>query len=294
VDRRSLLKLGCATGGSLLLGSNARAAEAVRSEAECACVLVDTTKCTGCRKCELACAEANGQPKPADIDDKTVIEGPHRGLVPTRWTVVNRYRIDGGHLDVKRQCMHCNHPACVTVCPVRALEKQPNGPVIWHEHRCIGCRYCMMACPFEIPTFEFDSPVPKIQKCILCNHRLQKGQIPACVEVCPVEALVFGSRKTLKEAALARIEANPDKYVHKIYGEEEAGGTGWLYMSSVPFDQIDFRSDLGTKAFEDYTRDIMKAVPVIMFIWAGVLYGVNFGKKQAAGEASGVGGGKEG
>jgi formate dehydrogenase iron-sulfur subunit len=293
VDRRNLLKLGCATGGSLLLGGAAKASEPAPDEKKCACVLVDTTRCTGCRKCELACAEANGEPKPTDIEDKSVLEH-RRGLLPTRWTVVNRYPTANGHLDVKRQCMHCNIPACVSVCPVAALEKTQNGPVIWHEDKCIGCRYCMMACPFEIPTFEYDKPVPKIQKCILCAPRLKEGKIPACVEVCPVEALVFGSRGTLMDVAKTRIESHPDNYIHKIYGEEEVGGTGWLYLSAVPFGEIDLREDLGTEPYEDYSKKIMEAVPVLMLLWIGVLYGVNLGKRQTEHGSSGTTRGEKG
>jgi len=236
-------------------------------------VLVDTVRCNGCRKCEEACAETHALPVP-DIKDKSVFAQPRR-TSPSQWTVVNRFETEKGEFFVKRQCMHCNQPGCASACLVQAMHKTRRGPVIWRGDKCMGCRYCMISCPFDVPKFEYHSANPKIQKCVFCAERLQQGQIPACVEGCPVEALAFGTRRELVEIARSRIYGNPEKYVHDIYGECEVGGTSWLYLSAVPFKQIGFRTDLGTTPIPEHTQDFLYSVPIILLLWPAFLYGAS-------------------
>jgi formate dehydrogenase iron-sulfur subunit len=143
--------------------------------------------------------------------------------------------------DVKVQCMHCDHPACVSACIVGAISKQENGSVIWDTDKCIGCRYCMVACPFQIPSFEFDKALnPHIKKCDFCFDRTKEKKLPACVEICPVEAITYGTRNDLVKVARERIKNNPDRYVNHIYGEYEVGGTSWIYLAGTDFSNLTF------------------------------------------------------
>lgn len=275
-DRRSFLKLlgggiAAAATGNLLTPRRSKA-EVQADSSEFFGVLVDTTRCVGCRSCEAACAEANHLPIP-DINDQSVFERKRETTV-SQWTVVNRYETEKGEVFVKKQCMHCNQPGCVAACLVKAMEKRKEGPVTWNTN-CMGCRYCMPSCPFEIPRFEFDSPNPKIQKCNLCWERLKKGEKPACVENCPEGALLFGPRRELIEEANRRIYQNPENYIKHIYGEHEVGGTGYLYLSKVPFEQIGFRTDLGTTPYPEYTKGFLYSVPLVLLLWPAFLIGVN-------------------
>ncbi len=183
--------------------------------------------------------------------------------------------------------MHCQEPACASACFVKALEKTSLGPVVYHEDRCVGCRYCMVACPFTMTKFEWDKSIPAIKKCVFCYERQLAGQPPACVEACPAETLTFGKRKDLLEVARSRIYRNPEKYSHHIYGEHEVGGTSWLYISSVPFEELAFRTDLGTKPYPELTRSFLSAVPLVLILWPALLMGCySFSKqKEEADEA---------
>ena len=138
----------------------------------------------------------------------------------------------------------------------------------------MGCRYCMVACPFYIPKFEWSKAVPAVRKCIFCFERQKEGLEPACAENCPAEALKFGKRKELLEIARTRIYQNPDQYIHHIYGEHEVGGTGWLYLSNIPFEQLGFRMDLGTRPYPEFTKGFLTAVPLVLLIWPALLGGV--------------------
>ena len=177
MERRDFLKNLCVAGASAMGMAAAADANAALDKKEFVSVLVDTTRCIGCRNCEVACATENGLPIP-DNKDKTVFE-EMRDMTPDRWTVVNRFDTDNGHVFVKKQCMHCNQAACSTACLTQAMYKTKEGPVIWRASKCMGCRFCMVSCPFVIPRFEYFSANPKIQKCILCNERLAEGEIPA-------------------------------------------------------------------------------------------------------------------
>ncbi len=278
VSRRTFLKVVGATGAATVVGRprGARAARVGPGSDQMLAMLVDTTQCIGCRACEAACSEANGLPEPAMLGQESVFERKRR-TDPDTYTVVNRYANpnDGqGARYVRTQCMHCVEPGCASACPVAALEKTPEGPVVYHTDRCIGCRYCMVACPFGIPKFEYEKAIPYIRKCCFCIHRLRQGKPPACAEVCPTGALLLGKRKELLETARTRIYQNPDRYVHHIYGEHEVGGTGWLYITDVPFEQLDFQMDLGTTAYPELTWTFLSSVPFVLMLWPPFLMGL--------------------
>ncbi|MBW1810507.1 MAG: 4Fe-4S dicluster domain-containing protein [Deltaproteobacteria bacterium] len=192
-------------------------------------ILTDVTKCIGCEECVKACREVNELPP----------EKPWRwlknitDLSSARWTTIMKVDSPKGRRFVRKQCRHCLEPACVEACIVGALQKTAEGPVIYDADICIGCRYCMVACPWEIPRYSWEDTVPYIQKCDLCYERATAGQRPACVEACPVEATIFGERDELLSEARRRLAAEPDKYVQKIWGEKEVGGTSVLYISDV-------------------------------------------------------------
>jgi len=176
---------------------------------------------------------------------------------------------------VKKQCMHCWQPACANACLTKAMLKTKDGPVIWREDKCMGCRFCMLSCPFYIPKFEYDKAVPRIMKCHLCFERLNDGDEPACVEVCPEEAIVFGKRRDLLDEARTRIYTEPDKYVHSIYGEHEAGGTGWIYLAAVPFEQLGFNTNLEMRAYPELARGFLYSVAVVFLLWPPFLLGLS-------------------
>jgi Fe-S-cluster-containing dehydrogenase component len=209
--------------------------------------------------CEFACAEANGLPTP----DAAIQPTPDRDTSTSQWTVVKGYDIGGRKITVKRQCLHCLQPACASACLTKAMRKTPDGPVTWDGAKCMGCRYCMVSCPFDVPRFEYHSANPAIQKCQLCASRVAAGRQPACVENCPAQALLFGRRGNLIEEARHRIYTEPGRYVHHIYGEQEAGGTSWLYLSAVPFEQIGFRTDLATTGYPTFAKEFLYAVPQV-------------------------------
>lgn len=226
-------------------------------------VLVDTTRCIGCRSCEVACSETHQNFVP-DIKSDNALANL-RDTSEKQFTVVNRFETAKGEVFVKKQCLHCWQPACAAACLVNAMLKTKEGPVTWNGDKCMGCRFCMISCPFDIPKFEYSGWNPRIMKCNMCYERLQEGKRPACVESCPADALMFGQKRELMEIARHRVYSHPDKYVHHIYGENEAGGTGWLYLSAVPFDQIGFRTDLGTTPYPEYTREFLISIPLIEF-----------------------------
>lgn len=282
MDRRDFLKTMGVAGGTALVGSNLQAAETAKigkeNKEEFVGILVDTTRCIGCETCEEVCAEAHGLPAPGEYEE-TMIAGEGK-TSEKQWTIVNTYDVDGEEIYVKKQCMHCDIPACASACLVQAMYKTKEGPVIWRGDRCMGCRYCMVSCPFDIPKFEYHSAVPKIQKCSMCWERQQEGQQPACVENCPAEALTFGKRRDLIEIARQRIYAEPDKYVRHIYGEHEAGGTGYLYLAGVPFEKLGFRTDIETEPYPELSKDFLYGVPVVLLLWPAFLYALSNATKR--------------
>ncbi len=262
MDRRDFLKTTLAAGTAAIASDHAQALE-LRHPEEFVGVLVDTTRCIGCRACEIACGEEHGMLVP-DVVNDGALEAPRR-TSEHQYTVVNRYETEKGTVYVKRQCMHCHQAACANACPTEAMFKTLKGPVIWEGDRCIGCRFCMVSCPFEMPKFEYNEWNPRLVKCTMCFERQKEGKKPACVAACPTDTLQFGFQVDNLEIARHRIYAHPERYVHQIYGEHEAGGTGWLYLSAVPFDQIGFRNDLGRTPYPEYTREFLYAVPAILF-----------------------------
>jgi formate dehydrogenase iron-sulfur subunit len=272
MDRRGFLKTSLVVGGTALTSKKARAQEQHDPE-EFVGVLVDTTRCIGCRACEVACSEEHDNFVPDVVNDGALEK--HRKTTEKQWTVVNKFETEKGDVFVKRQCMHCYQAACATACPTEAMKQMEGGPVIWRGNKCIGCRFCMISCPFEMPKFEYNEWNPKLQKCTLCFERLEEGQKPACVSACPTDALMFGPRLKNLEVARHRIYSHPDKYVHHIYGEHEVGGTGYIYLSAVPFEQIGFRTDLGKRPYPEYTKEFLYAVPMILFGVPAFLLGLN-------------------
>lgn len=243
--------------------------------------LVDLTRCVGCRKCEQACSEVNSLPAPAvKFDDLTILDVKRRPEHDS-FTVVNRHY--SGRLDendnpvptyVKVQCMHCQDPACVSACITGALTKKDNGAVHYDVAKCIGCRYCMAACPFEIPAYEYHEPItPRVRKCTFCYERIEKeGGKPGCASICPVEAITFGKRSQLLPLAHTRIDSDPARYVDHVYGESEVGGTSWLYVSGVDFEKVGFQK-LPSQPMPKVTETIQHSL--FSYLWSPlVLFGV--------------------
>jgi formate dehydrogenase iron-sulfur subunit len=254
-------------------------------------VLVDTTVCVGCRNCEWACKSAHNLPA-GDLDsyeDRKVFNTKRRPG-ETALTVVNEYspgKSSNLPVDVKVQCMHCDHPACVSACIVGAFTKNANGAVTWNTDMCIGCRYCMVACPFQIPAFQYDKALnPLIMKCDFCFERTKEGKLPACVEICPVEALTYGPRTELVKIARDRIRRNPDRYVDHILGEYEVGGTSWMYLSGKDFAELDF-PELGEKPAPGVSESIQHGIfayfvpPVSLYALLGGIMWITKRRKEA-------------
>ncbi len=277
LTRRAFVAAAGGLGGALLLPGlrEAQASPPPGLRESALSMLVDTTRCIGCRACVRACGRANrltAAPGPADDPGP----GLRQATAWNRWTTVNREGPDDGPpVFVKRQCLHCLEPACASVCPVGALHQTDLGPVIYRAERCIGCRYCMVACPFDVPRFEWDNGLtPVISKCQFCfQDRLLQGLQPACAEACPTGALKFGSRADLLFEAHARIHARPERYHPDVYGEDEAGGTTWLYLSATPFDRLGFRTDLERGPLPSLTWMVIARIPAVAGTLA-VLFGL--------------------
>ncbi len=280
ISRRKFLGWFGAAGLNCALGNPANAASMKHFTGypDSPGVLHDTLLCIGCRTCEAACNEVNDLPPPdRPFKDLSVLDKKRR-TKPKAYTVVNRYDAPekpNRPVFHKKQCNHCQEPACASVCFVKAYTKTRKGAVIYDASVCVGCRYCMIACPFEIPTFEYDSALsPRIRKCTMCYPRLTKGQLPGCVEACPVEALSFGKRKDLIKIARERMRKYPNRYVDYIYGEHEVGGTNWLYISGAPFNKLGMREDLGVKPAPDLTVGALSSVPMVVGLWPVLLTGI--------------------
>jgi formate dehydrogenase iron-sulfur subunit len=229
-------------------------------------ILVDTTRCIGCRACQLACKQKNNLPADAETlpPNRTFPEA----LSATTFSLVEFHRVGGDQehpimQTVKKQCMHCLEPACVSVCPVAAMQKTALGPVVYDAEKCIGCRYCMLACPFNVPKFEWDSANPRIRKCQMCADLVEQGKLPACVASCPAQALTFGTRAKLIAEAQARVGREPDKYIPYIYGLSEVAGTSVLYLANVPFEQLGFNVKLPQTPLPDNTRQVLEKIPAV-------------------------------
>jgi formate dehydrogenase iron-sulfur subunit len=238
-------------------------------------VLYDAVKCIGCRGCQVACKAWNELPAEITTNQGSYENPPQLSASTFTKIRFNEVSSDGKLIWVfnKVQCMHCQYPACVEICLVGALQKTEEGPVIYDDNKCIGCRFCMVACPFGIPTFEWEKPMPWIRKCTFCFDRLSAGMEPACVKACPTGALKFGERDELIAEARERIAAAPDKYVDHIYGEKEAGGTSWLYLSPVPFEDLGFPV-VGTEPVTVNVERAMGAIPSVLVGVAALMSGI--------------------
>jgi formate dehydrogenase iron-sulfur subunit len=223
-------------------------------------LLIDVTRCIGCRACAQACKESHGFPG----------TGEETELDATTYTVL----LDKGEdRYVRRLCMHCEDPSCASACPVGAFTKTALGPVTYDESRCLGCRYCMLACPFGVPRYEWSKAAPAVRKCDMCVERLRKGALPACVEACPAEATVAGTREELLEEAHRRIRESPGAYHPHVYGETEVGGTSVLFLSPVPFEELGFAA-VGTTPPPNLTWEALRKVPAVVSLGGAALFGV--------------------
>jgi len=273
INRRNFLKALGLTGVAVGAGKQLNAASVKKdSDKEFYGILYDSTRCAGCQGCEWECALQHGLPDP-DIEDVPIV-GEKRKTNENRRSVINVYDTSKGEVYVKNQCMHCNQPACASACLTQAMHKTEEGPVIWRDEKCMGCRYCMVSCPYDVPKFDYHSSNPDIQKCDMCWDRVKEGQLPACVEGCPADALTFGPRRELIAEARRRINENPDLYHDHIYGEHEAGGTGFLYLSPVPFEEIGFNTSIMNKPYPELTKGFLYSVPSIFVLWPAMLVGI--------------------
>ncbi len=271
IVRRDFLKFLGLAGTTLTVGKSFGATNKKKDDVEFYGILFDSTLCVGCQSCEYACAELYALPDPTGAPESGVV----RKTDESSRVVINSYNTSKGEQFIRNACNHCNNPACASACLTKAMLKTDEGPVIWREEKCMGCRSCMISCPFDMPKFEYDNPNPKIQKCRMCFELLQEGSIPKCVENCPAEAILFGKRRDLIEISNARIYAEPEKYNHHIYGEHEVGGTGVIYLASVPFEELGFRNDLGSTSYPEYNKTFLYSVPAVLVLWPAFLLGLN-------------------
>ena len=247
-------------------------------------ILVDTTRCIGCGACVAACKVVNGLPledpeagkklsasslSESDLAAIAQSHGEPGGKLSAKTLNVIETH---GSVVVRRFCMHCQDPTCASVCPVGAFRKTASGPVIYDADRCMGCRYCMMACPFSVPRYEWSAVLPKVSKCTMCAPRQANGLQPACTAACPVQASIVGEREELIAEARRRIRENPSGYVPHIYGEQEAGGTSVLYLSAVPFESLGLPVDVPRDPLPMYTYRVLSKIPNLVSL-GGVLLG---------------------
>jgi len=279
--------------------------------------LIDIANCIGCRACQVACKQWNEKDgEKTELEDQMGFQNPAT-LSAKTLTLIKFYEMGNparpGGVEsafVMQRCLHCLEPACVSACPTTALHRQPDGPVSYEVDECIGCRYCMLACPWDVPTADWNTRSPKISKCTHCADRIAQpapvafnGQpmsdeaakqfantmaIPACVKACPADALRYGTREEMLALAHKRIADRPDRYVDHIYGEKELGGTSVLYLSAVPFEKLGFPT-YGEKPFPAFTKTALGAVPpAVMAVGAmlGAAYAFFRKRAQAVADSS--------
>lgn len=235
--------------------------------------LIDLTRCTGCRACQVACKQWNQ----LEAEETTFFNGQgyqnppamsEHTLTTIRFREYQRHG-ESEFAFYKEMCMHCNEPACASVCPVSAFVKTPEGPVVYNAKRCIGCRFCMIACPFGVPKYQWSKTLPLVVKCSGCYARIKAGLIPACAKACP-SAITYGSRKDMIAEAEKRLKARPDIYFNKIYGLQEAGGTSVLYLSELPFPELGFKR-ITRRPLPSLTWAALRLVPGVFLTMGGSL-----------------------
>lgn len=241
-------------------------------------VLVDITKCVGCGSCTVACKLWNDQsyknPQTGEFENA---HGVGVQLDSNTWTTVEHLKVkhEGQSVwrFVKRQCMHCLEPACESVCFAKAFSRTPEGAVQYDPELCVGCRYCMIACPFDVPKYEWEKVMPSVMKCQFCSSKLADGESPACASVCPTGALMFGTRQEMLKKAHEIIDSD-SKYLNHVYGEKEVGGTSWLYISDTDFGELGFPTNLPEKSvpanIHGFTRFTLPIFAVGALTWTGV------------------------
>ena len=232
-------------------------------------MLVDVTRCTGCERCVQACVEINQlDAERADRDGATAAGGLSSQRLCTLAT------LEEGR-SARVSCMHCLEPSCVSACLVGGLTKTAEGAVVYHPEKCIGCRYCMLACPFHVPRYEWESPHPFVRKCNLCHPRLVDDKLPACVEACPHEALSFGSRDEMLKLARRRIDESPGRYIAHVWGEHEWGGTSVLYLSDVDMAAIGL-DRVHTTSVPSITDPVIHSTPILFVSVAAAMTGLSW------------------
>lgn len=311
IKRRDFLRIAAGSGILLAAGEPALAREAKQLPPEAVGILYDATVCIGCKVCQVACKENNEMPAehtapegiwddPLDLSSKTlnIIKSYKDGTGETKDAETNGYSF------IKRHCMHCVDPSCVSACPVSALKKDPqNGVVSYNKDACIGCRYCQVACPYNIPKFEFDKPFPRIRKCQLCNHRFKDGKFSACCEFCPTGASIFGNVNDLMAEAKKRLTLKSgdyynypvshvkstvksyrpvSKYLNYVYGEKDGGGAQYLLLAGVPFSKLGL-PQLSDKADAAFSEGLQHTLYKGMIAPGAVLAGLLFAAYRSAG-----------
>jgi formate dehydrogenase beta subunit len=274
MDRRSAIKLmvsvAAGAAGAALGTDRATASSQVSAPPEAVGMLYDTTLCIGCKTCVVACAEANKLEPDRGLSNG-LYQAPISLNAKTK-SIIKLFKEGSESSFVKSQCMHCLDPACISACMLGALKKDEKGIVFWEGSRCVGCRYCQVACPYNVPKFEWASNNPRIVKCELCRDRLAEGLLPACVEVCPRKAVIYGKRDELLEEARRRLKEHPGLYIPKIYGEHDAGGTQILYLSHVFFEKIGL-PELGDRPVPETVRKVQGSI-YYGFVAPVALYGL--------------------
>jgi Fe-S-cluster-containing dehydrogenase component len=280
-SRRAFLGLLAGAGSGLLVAGAEAAGQTRAVNNDELGMLYDATRCVGCKACMTACKSVNLETgalsyEQAPFDPDRLWDTPDDLSGSTR-TIIKLYKENPARWSyVKYSCMHCQEPSCVSVCPVSAMTKEKvTGIVDYDKKKCIGCRYCQIACVFNIPRFQWDRKAPQIVKCDLCRHtNLRVKKLPACAEVCPAQAISFGKRGMLLQDARARISADSLRYVDYIYGEHEAGGTNQLYLAGLPFADLGLR-ELPNRAPAEFSERIQHTI-YRGFIAPVALYGVLF------------------
>ncbi|MGA7614840.1 MAG: 4Fe-4S dicluster domain-containing protein [Thermoanaerobaculia bacterium] len=238
-------------------------------------LLYDATLCIGCKQCEEACAQKNSLPYDSAIAEETRTSEHKFTTVLTA----------GDEKFMRKLCMHCEDPSCASVCPVGALYKTAWGPVLYDADKCMGCRYCMVACPFGVPKYEWNAVIPRVRKCIMCPDLTAAGKATSCSDACPTGATISGDRGELLAEARKRIRDNPGQYMNHLFGEREVGGTSVFLLSPIPFEKFGFKPDYDQEAMPLLTHQALSKIPDITslgFVLLGGIYWITNRRNDVA------------